>query len=207
MEMRHLRFCATICERPLLYPLLRTHSLIPGAFWLFDGLLSLLRRVVRLDLKAKWRKLLYRNYACQIWGLSEKQFTDKIFKIQKNALRIISRAGFNSHTSPLFKSYNILKVQDQVILMNWLFVHDYLNGKLPKSFDNTFTKLSDVHVPVGSIHYKVSTINSELGCLQLPRVLTYGLNSIYRNSIVNWNTYVKLFKNDNIVNMSKNRLR
>ena len=93
--------------------------------------------------------------------------------------------------------------------MNCLFVHDYLNGKLPKSFDNTFTKLSDVHVPVGSINYKVSTINSELGCLQLPRVLTstYGLNSIYRNSIVNWNTYVKLFKNDNIVNMSKNRLK
>ena len=152
---------------------------------------------------------MYRNYACQIWGLSEKQFTDKIFKIQKNALRIISRAGFNSHTSPLFKSYKILKVQDQVILMNCLFVHDYLNGKLPKSFDNTFTKLSDVHVPVGSINYKVSTINSELGCLQLPRVLTstYGLNSIYRNSIVNWNTYVKLFKNDNIVNMSKNRLK
>ena len=24
------------------------------------------------------------NYACQIWGLCDKQFTDKIFKIQKN---------------------------------------------------------------------------------------------------------------------------
>ena len=78
--------------------------------------------------------------------------TDKIFKIQKNALRIISRAGFNSHTSPLFKSYKILKAQDQVIFMNCLFVCDYLNGKLPKSFVNTFTKLSDVPVLVGSIN-------------------------------------------------------
>ena len=84
------------------------------------------------------------TYACQIWGLSEKQFTNKIIKIQKNALRIISRAGFNAHTTPLFKSLKILKVYDQITLLNCLFVHDYLNGKLPKSIDNTFTKLSDV---------------------------------------------------------------
>ena len=86
------------------------------------------------------------------WGLSEKQFTNKIFKIQKNALRIISRAGFNAHTTPLFKSLKILKVYDQITLLNCLFVHDYLNGKLPKSFDNTFTKLSDVP-PLVSIQF------------------------------------------------------
>ena len=120
-------------------------------------------------------------------------------------MRIISRAGFNAHTTPLFKSLKILKVYYQITLLNCLFVHDYLNGKLPKSFDNTFTKLSDVPALVGSNNNVVSTINSDLGCLLLPHVSssTYGLNSINRNSIVKWNAYVKLFNKDNLVNLSK----
>ena len=56
------------------------------------------------------------NYASQIWGLSDTKYTDKIFKIQKNAVRIITRAGFNAHTSTIFKSLLILKVHDQITL-------------------------------------------------------------------------------------------
>ena len=47
----------------------------------------------------------------------------------------MTRAGFNAHTSPLFKELEILKIHDQITLLNCLFVHDYFNGKLPKSFD------------------------------------------------------------------------
>ena len=145
------------------------------------------------------------SYACQIWGLADTKYTDKIVKIQKNAVRIMTRAGFNAHTSPLFKSMEILKIHDQITLSNCLFVHDFLNGKLPKSFENTFIKLSDV----GSVDNTVSTINSDLGCLFLPNVnsTTYGLNSLYRNSIINWNTYTILFNKDNLVTMSKNELK
>ena len=60
----------------------------------------------------------------------------------------------------------ILKVHDQITLLNCLFAHDFLNGKLPKSFENTFSKLSDV----GPNGVNVSTINSKLGCLFLPSV-------------------------------------
>ena len=97
------------------------------------------------------------NYASQIWGLSDTTYTDKIFKIQKNAVRIMTKAGFIAHTSPIFKSLEILKVKDQITLLNCLFVHDSPNGKLPKSFDNTFIKLSAVR----SNSNTVSTINSK----------------------------------------------
>ena len=145
------------------------------------------------------------NYACQIWGLSDTKYIDKIFKIQKNAVRIMTRAGFNAHTNPIFKSLEILKIQDQITFFNCLFVHDFLNGKLPKSFDNSFIKLSDV----GSKENIINTINSDLGCLFLPNVksTTYGLNSLNRNSIISWNIYVKLFNKDDIVSMSKNELK
>ena len=129
------------------------------------------------------------NYASQIWGLSDTKYTDKIFKIQKNAVHLMTRAGFNAHTSSIFKSLEILKVHDQINLLNCLFVHGFLNGNLPKSFDNTFTKLSDIR----SNDNTVSTINSELGCIFLPNVntSTYGLNSLYRNSIISWLMIVK----------------
>ena len=94
-------------------------------------------------------------------------------------------------TLALYLNLEILKVHDQINLLNCLFVHDFLNGNLPKSFDNTFTKLSDIR----SNDNTVSTINSQLGCLFLPNVntSTYGLNSLYRNSIISWNSYIKLF--------------
>ena len=50
------------------------------------------------------------NYASQIWGLSDCKYTEKIFKIQKNAVRIISNSGFNAHTSLLFKTLEILNL-------------------------------------------------------------------------------------------------
>ena len=72
-----------------------------------------------------------------------------------NAVRIMTRAGFNAHTSTIFKSLGILKVHDQITLLNCLFAHDFLDGKLPKSFDNTFSKLGDVGLNVGTINSKL----------------------------------------------------
>ena len=56
----------------------------------------------------------------------------------------MTRAVFNAHTSTIFKSLRILKVHDQITLPNCLFAHEFLNGKLPKSFENTFSKWNDV---------------------------------------------------------------
>ena len=54
------------------------------------------------------------NYACQIWGLSVNKYIDRIFKIQKNALRIITKSEFNAYTNPLFRELKILKLVDQI---------------------------------------------------------------------------------------------
>ena len=81
----------------------------------------------------------------QIWGLSVNKYIDRIFKIQKNALIIITKSEFNAHTNPLFRELKILKLVDQITFLNCLFVHDYLNKRLPKSFDNTFVKLDEMN--------------------------------------------------------------
>ena len=51
----------------------------------------------------------YLNYGLLAWGSQ----IDKLFKLQKKAVRIITNASFNSHTDPLFKQLNLLKVGER----------------------------------------------------------------------------------------------
>ena len=48
------------------------------------------------------------NYCILLWGTNY----DKIFKLQKQAIRTISLNHFKVHTSPLFKSMNLLDIGD-----------------------------------------------------------------------------------------------
>ena len=69
-------------------------------------------------------------------GISEH--SECIFKLQKKILRIISGKSYRSHTDPLFKTNNILKLSDLHKLNVLLFIHDSRTNKLPKSFDGIF---------------------------------------------------------------------
>ena len=48
------------------------------------------------------------NYGIKAWGFAH----EKVFKIQKKAVRIITNSKFNAHTSPIFKNLRLLKVED-----------------------------------------------------------------------------------------------
>ena len=49
-----------------------------------------------------------------------------IFMLQKRAIRAISSAGYDAHTEPLFKFYNVLKVED---IYNYRLLVLYYNLK------------------------------------------------------------------------------
>ena len=77
-------------------------------------------------------------YGLQIWGSANKTLLNKIGKIQKRALRTITKANYNSHTEPLFRKCEILKIEDQYEHQTSLFMYDFVNNLLPKSFVNSF---------------------------------------------------------------------
>ena len=141
------------------------------------------------------------TYGSQIWGQGIKTYTDKIQTIQNTALRIISFADFNAEINQLYNNHKILKIHDQITLQNCLFIHDYLNNKLPSSFNNTFCKVNQIH--------EIPTRNSTMGSLFIPHINTtkYGLNSIYRKSIEAWNYFIKENKNINIGDVSRTKLK
>ena len=56
-------------------------------------------------------------------------------KIQKRAVRIISKSKYNAHTDPLFKKLGILKAQD-IFTLNCLKLYKFCSNALPSYFDH-----------------------------------------------------------------------
>ena len=50
----------------------------------------------------------YINYCNLVWGAAEKGILDPLFKLQKKAIRIITRTHYLAHTTPLFKNIKLL---------------------------------------------------------------------------------------------------
>ena len=71
----------------------------------------------------------YINYGVLKWGNTCKIYLDKIFKLQKWAIRTISNSHYRSHTGPLFSKYNVLNVHDtfKVNLDIFMYKHHTIN--------------------------------------------------------------------------------
>ena len=140
------------------------------------GMLSKVRYYVHeIELKNIYHAIFeaHLSYGCQIWFQSNSEFIkDKIQKLQKKALRMMSFSELHESSSPLFKKWKILKIEDIVEIQKCVFVHSFLKGKLPKSFENFFIRCSDVHTN--------PTRFSNAESLYMPhfKSVTYGMNSV-----------------------------
>jgi hypothetical protein len=85
------------------------------------------------------------SYGLPVWGNANRYYLDKIFKIQKMAIRAISFADFNAHTSPIFKKLEILTLQDlyhkQLASLLW----DLDHNDLPSSLSRLFLRRDEAH--------------------------------------------------------------
>ena len=70
------------------------------------------------------------NYCLLLWGTNY----DKIFKLQKQAIRTISLNHFKAHTSPLFKSMNLLDIRDTYQLQLLKLYYKVKNSLVPSYF-------------------------------------------------------------------------
>ena len=121
-------------------------------------------------------------YNCQIWGQTNG-IVKKLQILQNKALRVINFKPYFSSATPLFKNNEILKIEDNVSLQNFIFAHDSLNNNLPSTL-------------CGLLQLKDSsqnTRNKDFCQLERPftRTITYGTKSIKNKSIDVWN-YINL---------------
>ena len=75
------------------------------------------------------------------WGFER----DRISKLQKRALRIMTNSRYNAHTEPLFKQLHLLKVKDIFDVQCMKFRYKFVNKKIPNYFCDMFKYNHEVH--------------------------------------------------------------
>ena len=157
-----------------------------------NGMLSKIRHFIgKTELKSIYHSTFesHLRYGTQVWYQSSTQEVKKrIFRLQKKALRIMSFSDFRAPSSPLFKEWDIMKIEDLVTVQNCLLAHDFFKGALPESFEDFF-KTSE---SVNDISTRMTTTDS----LWMPycNSTTYGLNSISSICIHLWNKLASITK-------------
>ena len=87
----------------------------------------------------------YINYGIIAWGSSNKSNLDRIMKLQRKAVRIMSNSQYLSHSAPLFYKYNLLNVYDIYLLEVCTFMHKEFNNKLLDIFHKYFNQHKSLH--------------------------------------------------------------
>ena len=137
------------------------------------------------------------TYGSQIWGQFSNKHICRLQRIQNKAIRIINFAKYQDSSDPLYQKSKILKISDHVRLQNFLYVHDSLNGSLPKALKNSFQITADLynHDTRSASHYKI--------VLPKARTLNYGIFSIKYQASAIWNTMASLYPDEKLHNKSK----
>ena len=73
------------------------------------------------------------------WGFE----WERISKLQKRTLSIMTNSSYNAHTEPLFKKLNLLRVKDIFDIQCLKFWYKFVNNKLPNHFRDMFTFIHD----------------------------------------------------------------
>ena len=62
------------------------------------------------SLKTIYRAIVepYMTYCIEVWGHTYGTYTNKLFMLQKNLMRLITYSEYDAHTTPLFKSMQLL---------------------------------------------------------------------------------------------------
>ena len=183
----------------------KTHvSSIASKLQRANGVLSKIRHYVPLKSLVNIYHGIFAShirYASQLWGLYDNAITHRILTLQKTALRLITFSHPRSPSSPIFGELKLLKFFDLVEVLNILLVHQYLNLNLPSDSLSTLS--------FDKIQHSFGTRGNMLGLLNTPSVNTskYGLNSLTRLSIQQWNKLQHHYRTFNLSKLKCNRLK
>lgn len=74
------------------------------------------------------------RYGILIWGAD----VTNIYKLQKKAIRIITKSKYNAHSSPLFKKLDILTAPDLRKQNELCFYYKFIHNRLPSYYHDDF---------------------------------------------------------------------
>ena len=77
------------------------------------------------------------QYVILSWGSK----LSRLSKLQKRAIRVVTCSKFNAHTEPLFKSLNLLKLEDMLYVSVLKLYYRLCHWNLPAYVTNLFTRV------------------------------------------------------------------
>ena len=84
----------------------------------------------------------YISFGNIAWGSTNKTKLQKIHKLQKKAVRIISYATKTAHSRPLMKLHNMLNIYEVNIFQTLSFLYKHQHNMLPTVFGNYFERIN-----------------------------------------------------------------
>ena len=87
----------------------------------------------------------YLYYCNVVWGHACSSYLQKLYILQKKAVRAISKSDFNAHSKPLFLKYKLLSIFDIANFHKLSFVYSAINNLLPVCFSDYFTQSNSLH--------------------------------------------------------------
>ena len=176
----------------------------------YIGILNKLKRILPLNIKLTLYNSLIKphlKYGILLWGHN----CERILKLQKKIIRIITISKYNAHTDPIFKSLNILKVSDSFLLHQLNFYYNYINDKLPQYFQTlTLTRnITHDHFLRPCNIFQPNRVRHEFAkrCIRysLPILLSQSTNNVlskvYTHSFRGFSSYAKRIFIENYSNV------
>ena len=143
------------------------------------------------------------HYGILCWGYD----CHNLFKLQKKAIRTICKTKYNSHTDPLFKQLNLLKIEDIFKVQCLKFFFKFENNKVPIYFSETFifNRTNHNYETRNREVFQRNTLSRQTSKKNLKNYLPILLNDvptsliskIYTHSLDNFKTRLKIFYIDN----------
>ena len=168
------------------------------------GILNTLKHVLPINiLKMIYNSLIlcHLNYGILLWG-AQHNANDKLHKLQKKAIRIITSSNFLAHSEPIFKQLHLLKSYDIYKCQLLKFFFKLVNKQLPTYFNQLpfpFNNQLHHHETRGCKRAFVPRVNHEFSKRNIRYIAAVTYNStsvsviakIYSHSLVGFSTYVK----------------
>jgi hypothetical protein len=74
------------------------------------------------------------TYCATLTNCTSRANVEGIFKLQKKAIRIVTKSPRLAHTDPIFKKHNVLTFHQVILKAQLLFMHSIFHGYAPPSF-------------------------------------------------------------------------
>ena len=149
-----------------------------------NGILSKLRHFIPVDVAISVYYSLFYSYllyGCLVWSYTNQGNINRLTKLQKKCIRILTFSNFNSHTGPLFYELKLLKFEDIVINQKILFMYDTFQDHIPDQLKKLFTFNKTIH--------SYETRSQLLFHISEAKTTKFGINTLRYDGPRTWNQF------------------